>query len=80
MREQTYRFALDEATTELKDIVTQFEELKARKEHLENVREEHCIYSPGNGSSPIRTDRIHVYADHRTGHGGQEDRARSPGS
>ena len=39
MREQTYRFALDEATTELKDIVTQFEELKARKEHLENVME-----------------------------------------
>jgi hypothetical protein len=37
MREQTYRFALDEASTELKDIVTQFEALKARKEHLEKV-------------------------------------------
>ena len=39
MREQTYRFALDEATTELKDIVTQFEALKAKKEHLEKVME-----------------------------------------
>ena len=39
MREQTYRFALDEAAAELKDIVSQFEELKARKEHLEQVVE-----------------------------------------
>jgi hypothetical protein len=39
MREQTYRFALDEAAAELKDIVSQFEELKARKEHLEKVVE-----------------------------------------
>ena len=39
MREQTYRFALDEAAAEMKDIVTQFEALKARKEHLEQVIE-----------------------------------------
>jgi hypothetical protein len=39
MREQTYRSALDEAATELKDIVIQFEALKARKEHLERVME-----------------------------------------
>src|SRR5215469_11560474 len=39
MRQETYRFALDEATTELRGIVTQFEALKARKEHIEHVLE-----------------------------------------
>lgn len=37
MRQETYRFALDEATTELRGIVTQFEALKARKEQIEQV-------------------------------------------
>ena len=39
MRQETYRFALDEATAELRDIVTQFEALKARKEQIEHVLE-----------------------------------------
>lgn len=39
MRQETYRFALDEATSELRDIVTQFEELKSRKEQIEQVLE-----------------------------------------
>lgn len=39
MRQETYRFALDEATAELRDIVAQFEALKSRKEHLEHVLE-----------------------------------------
>lgn len=39
MRQETYRFALDEATAELRDIVTQFEALKARKENIEHVLE-----------------------------------------
>ena len=39
MRQETYRFALDEATTELKDIVTKFEALKARKEQIQAVVE-----------------------------------------
>ena len=39
MRQETYRFALDEATAELKDIVTQFEALKARKEQIQAVVE-----------------------------------------
>ena len=37
MRQETYRFALDEAAAELRDIVTQFEALKARKEQIEQV-------------------------------------------
>ena len=39
MRQETYRFALDEATAELKDIVTQFEALKAKKEQIQAVVE-----------------------------------------
>jgi len=37
MRQETYRFALDEATAELRGIVTQFEAMKARKEQIEQV-------------------------------------------
>src|SRR5579872_5626132 len=39
MRQETYRFALDEATAELRDIVTQFEALRSRKEQIEQVVE-----------------------------------------
>jgi hypothetical protein len=39
MRQETYRFALDEATTELQGIVTQFDALKARKEQIEKIVE-----------------------------------------
>ena len=39
MRQDTYRFALDEATAEFRDIVTQFEALKAKKEQIEKVVE-----------------------------------------
>jgi hypothetical protein len=39
MRQETYRFALDEATAELRDIVEKFEALKARKEGIEKVVE-----------------------------------------
>ena len=39
MRQETYRFALDEAAAELRDIVTQFEALKAKKEQIEKVVE-----------------------------------------
>lgn len=39
MRQETYRFALDQATNELRDIVVQFEALKARKEQVEQVLE-----------------------------------------
>jgi hypothetical protein len=39
MRQETYRFALDEATAEFRDIVTQFEALKAKKEQIEKVVE-----------------------------------------
>jgi len=37
MRQETYRFALDEATKELHGIVEQFEALRSRKEHIEKV-------------------------------------------
>lgn len=39
MRQETYRFALDEATKELHDIVAQFEALRSRKEQIEQVVE-----------------------------------------
>jgi hypothetical protein len=39
MRQETYRFALDEAASELRGIVSQFEALKAKKEQIEKVVE-----------------------------------------
>jgi len=39
MRQETYRFALDEATAELRDIVVKFEALRSRKEQIEQVVE-----------------------------------------
>ena len=39
MRQETYRFALDEATAELRDLVAQFEALRSRKESIEKVVE-----------------------------------------
>ncbi|MGA8088440.1 MAG: hypothetical protein WCA10_14120 [Terracidiphilus sp.] len=39
MRQETYRFALDQATAELNGIVTQFELLKAKKEQIEKIVE-----------------------------------------
>lgn len=39
MRQETYRFALDEASKELHDIVAQFEALRSRKEQIEKVVE-----------------------------------------
>ena len=39
MRQETYRFALDEAAAELRGIVAQFEALKTQKEQIEKVVE-----------------------------------------
>jgi hypothetical protein len=39
MTQETYRFAYDEANAELQEIVTQFEQLEARKERIEQVVE-----------------------------------------
>lgn len=39
MRQETYRFALDQATAEFNDIVAQFESLKAKKEQIERIVE-----------------------------------------
>jgi hypothetical protein len=39
MRQETYRFALDQATAELTDIVAQFDSLKAKKEQIEKIME-----------------------------------------
>ncbi|MGA9586658.1 MAG: hypothetical protein WBQ95_15095 [Terracidiphilus sp.] len=39
MRQDTYRFALDEAASELRGIVTQFEALKTKKEQIEKAVE-----------------------------------------
>lgn len=39
MRQETYRFALDQATAELHEIVVEFEALRSRKEQIEAVVE-----------------------------------------
>jgi len=39
MRQETYRFALDEASAELRDILQQFDALRLRKEQIEKVVE-----------------------------------------
>lgn len=39
MRQETYRFALDQASAELRDIVAKFEALRSRKEQVEAVVE-----------------------------------------
>jgi hypothetical protein len=39
MRQETYRFALDQATAELREIVVEFEALRSRKEQIEAVVE-----------------------------------------
>jgi hypothetical protein len=39
MRQETYRFALDEASKELHGIVAQYEALRSRKEQIEKVVE-----------------------------------------
>ena len=39
MRQETYRFALDQASAELRDIVVKFEALRSRKEQIEAVVE-----------------------------------------
>lgn len=39
MTQDTYRFAYEEATSELREIVAQFDQLRARKERMESVLE-----------------------------------------
>jgi hypothetical protein len=39
MRHETYRFAFDQASAELKDIVVRFDQLRSRKERVERIVE-----------------------------------------
>lgn len=39
MKQEVYRFAYEEATSELTEIVGEFEQLRARKERIEKVIE-----------------------------------------
>lgn len=39
MKEEVYRFAFDEANAELSQIVTEFEQLRQRKDRIEKVVE-----------------------------------------
>ena len=39
MKQEVYRFAFDEANTELSQILGEFEQLRARKERIEKVVE-----------------------------------------
>jgi hypothetical protein len=64
MRQETYRFALDQASAELRDIVAKFESLRSRKEQIEAVVE---ALRPFIGlqtqTSAIETNPVVEYAE-----------------
>jgi hypothetical protein len=59
MRQQTYRTAYDEAHAELMDITAQFDELRLRKEQLEQVLQ---VLSPLLGLSDSADELATAYA------------------
>ncbi len=64
MRHETYRFALDEANAELRDIVTQYESLRLRKEQVEKVVEAlKPFLSLQTEISAAETDAIHMTSE-----------------
>ena len=62
MRQETYRFALDEATKELHGIVEQFEALRSRKENIEKVVEALRPFIGLHSETPIATTTIEASA------------------
>lgn len=62
MRQETYRFALDEATKELHCIVEQFEALRSRKEHIEQVVEALRPFIGLHSETPFTTAAIEASA------------------
>jgi hypothetical protein len=64
MRHETYRFALDEASAELRTIVTQYEALRIRKEQVEKVVEALKPFLSLQTEIPAaETDAIEVTSD-----------------
>jgi hypothetical protein len=51
MNKEVYRFAFDEANTELSQIVGEFEQLRLRKERVEKVVEALKPLAAGEGQS-----------------------------
>ena len=62
MRQETYRFALDEATKELHGIVEQFEALRSRKEHIEKVVDALRPFIGLHSETPITTATVEAIA------------------
>jgi len=62
MRQETYRFALDEATKELHGIVEQFETLRSRKEHIEKVVDALRPFIGLHSETPITTATVEAIA------------------
>jgi hypothetical protein len=62
MRQETYRFALDEATKELHGIVEQFEALRSRKEQIEQVVEALRPFIGLHSETPTVTTTIEASA------------------
>jgi|GEM_PF-1009976 hypothetical protein len=62
MRQETYRFALDEATKELHGIVEQFEALRSRKEQIEQVVEALRPFIGLHSETPTMTTAIEASA------------------
>ena len=62
MRQETYRFALDEATKELHGIVEQFEALRSRKEQIEAVVEALRPFIGLHAETPISIPAIEASA------------------
>jgi hypothetical protein len=62
MRQETYRFALDEATKELHGIVEQFEALRSRKEQIEKVVDALRPFIGLHSETPITATAIEASA------------------
>jgi hypothetical protein len=62
MRQETYRFAFEEANAELHDIMVQYEQLRSRKEQVEQVvaaLEPFLALSADPTTAPALADDIH---------------------
>ncbi|HLY40551.1 MAG TPA: hypothetical protein VKR52_05020 [Terracidiphilus sp.] len=68
MKQEVYRFAFEEANSELKEIVGEFEQLRLRKERIEKVLEALKPFSEGN-SSEVPGTEPQSYSFQQTGNG-----------
>jgi len=68
MKQEVYRFAFEEANSELKEIVGEFEQLRVRKERIEKVLEALKPFSDGNTSEVPGADPA-SYSFQQSGNG-----------